>query len=180
MLVKIRCELCTQIIGQVESETVHEPLTGAQILSRDPDHGIPAPFHPSLGRLSFRCPYGPKDHQRGHIPFHREGMLWTEDRDWLKFGENYVRENQKTHQQKMQDRINRESIEDSFDRWRDSEEIKKDSKQALTCDYCGKEFNHRSSKSRHAKTCEANPNNVNPEKANRIVDVDMRLDAISS
>ena len=195
MIVRIRCELCTTIIGAIDTDTIQEPLTGAQILSADPAR-LPAPFHPTLDRLNLRCPMGPRDHQRGHMPFHRVGALWTEHRDWVEFGEPYEPDHLLTPEQRNQRAINNEMPEDageypnltpedpeSFDRWRDSEEIQiKTTRkihtvhhEPITCDFCGEPFKHRSSKSRHQKKCKENPaNGPDPTKVSGRID-DMRL-----
>ena len=184
MIIRIRCELCTTIIGAIDTDTIQEPLTGAQILSADPAR-VPAPFHPTLDRLNLRCPMGPRDHQRGHMPFHRVGALWTEHRDWVEFGEPYEPDHLLTPEQRNQRAINNEMPEDageypnhmpadpeSFDRWRDSTEIRPRKQETttewternkihITCDHCGQEFKHRSSKSRHQKKCKENPGRSN-------------------
>ena len=56
---KLRCEICTELIGTVHPELLALPLTSAMFGSPDAPHGYPPPFNPDLSWESFRCPFGP-------------------------------------------------------------------------------------------------------------------------
>lgn len=56
---KLKCEICTELIGTVHPELLALPLTSAMFGSPDAAHGVPPPFNPELTWESFRCPFGP-------------------------------------------------------------------------------------------------------------------------
>jgi len=56
---KLKCEICSEIIGSVIPEVLALPLTSAMFGSPDAPHGVPPPFNPELTWETFRCPFGP-------------------------------------------------------------------------------------------------------------------------
>ena len=67
MQTKVICQICKEIIAEINIETAHTPLSGAMFLSPDPGHGYPAPFNASHGWEDMRCPRG------GHRP-----LIWPD------------------------------------------------------------------------------------------------------
>lgn len=74
---KIRCEICQELIGTVDPLLISHPYTGKDFFSIDPAHDIPAPFHPILTWEHMRCPYGP------HRPFVSPDRLLLESGEYL-------------------------------------------------------------------------------------------------
>ena len=56
---KLKCEICSEIIGSVIPEVLALPLTSAMFGSPDAPHGVPPPFNPELTWEMFRCAFGP-------------------------------------------------------------------------------------------------------------------------
>jgi hypothetical protein len=54
--VRIRCEMCQEIIATIDRNTIEAPIFGSMFESPDTAHGIPAPFHESLEWEAMRCP----------------------------------------------------------------------------------------------------------------------------
>ena len=74
MKVKVKCDICFEIIGTIDTDTIKLPLKASMFLSPDPWHGFDPPFLPGQVWEDFRCPYG-----RVHRPFIVENRLWLED-----------------------------------------------------------------------------------------------------
>lgn len=158
MIQPIICEVCRGRIGAVETDTLIMPLTAKQILSSDPDRNLPPPFHESLQPHQFRCPFG-KYGDAGHNPFITEGELLTDI--WNKKTKDFVRIRIGEPFRLVTDMasMNQELIDQLQSDFESTPGPKKrgpkkaPGNKNLTCDHCGKEFAHRSSKSRHMKTC---------------------------
>lgn len=58
MILKLICEICGEVIADVDKDKLSFPLNGSMFISPDILHGVPDPFHPSLTWEDFRCPYG--------------------------------------------------------------------------------------------------------------------------
>ena len=56
---KLKCEICSEIIGTVIPELLALPLASAMFGSPDAPHGVPPPFNPELTWEMFRCAFGP-------------------------------------------------------------------------------------------------------------------------
>lgn len=56
---KLKCEICSELIGTVNADLLALPLTSAMFGSPDAPHGVPPPFNPELTWIFFRCPFGP-------------------------------------------------------------------------------------------------------------------------
>jgi len=72
-MVKIRCEICSEIIARVDPAALLLPLMGSMFYSPDPVHGFDPPFPESLEWEDMRCPYGP------HRPFIEQNRVITAD-----------------------------------------------------------------------------------------------------
>jgi len=62
------CEICDlesrdHPIAAFDLKDITYPISGGMFLSPDPEHELPAPFHPSLGWQDMKCPYC------GQVPF---------------------------------------------------------------------------------------------------------------
>jgi hypothetical protein len=57
MQLQVKCEICQEIIGAINTGIVRYPLTGNMFLSKDMLHGFPPPFPGDVGWEDFRCPY---------------------------------------------------------------------------------------------------------------------------
>lgn len=57
MQLQVKCEICQEIIGNIDTGIVRYPLTGNMFLSKDPWHGVPPPFPGDVRWEDFRCPY---------------------------------------------------------------------------------------------------------------------------
>jgi hypothetical protein len=53
---KIKCDICDEIIATADTEDLFQPITGAMFKSPDSFHGMDAPFHLSLTWETMRCP----------------------------------------------------------------------------------------------------------------------------
>jgi hypothetical protein len=73
-VVKIKCEICQEIIGTADLDTLRRPMTGAMFGTHDPWHGVPPPFDPSLSWEDLRCPQGGQ-----HRPFLTQDHVLTAD-----------------------------------------------------------------------------------------------------
>lgn len=73
MKVKVRCDVCMEVIGILDTETIKLPLMAEMFESPDLWHGFDPPFFPGQTYEHFRCPYG-----RGHRPFNEEHLIKTE------------------------------------------------------------------------------------------------------
>lgn len=74
---KVRCEICNELIGTVDTLLIEAPFTGKDFGSIDPAHGVPQPFHNILTWVDMRCPYGP------HRPFLSPNRLLLEGGQYL-------------------------------------------------------------------------------------------------
>jgi hypothetical protein len=54
--VRIRCEICQEIIATIDRNTIEAPIEGWMFESPDFIHQIPDPFHHSLTWETMRCP----------------------------------------------------------------------------------------------------------------------------
>jgi hypothetical protein len=52
----VRCEICKEIIAELDIANTHLPIKGSMFLSADPHHGRPAPFYSDHDWLLIRCP----------------------------------------------------------------------------------------------------------------------------
>lgn len=77
---KLKCELCSEYIGEVDEKTLRLPLVSEMFGSPDPAHGLPAPFNPGLSWEYFHCPCGP------HNPIILPDRILT-DEGYVKVGE---------------------------------------------------------------------------------------------
>lgn len=77
---KVRCEICNELIGTVDTLLIEAPFTGKDFGSIDPAHGVPQPFHNILTWVDMRCPYGP------HRPFVSPDRILLEGGDYLELG----------------------------------------------------------------------------------------------
>jgi len=172
MILRVLCDSCKEIVGAINTETIHYPITGDQILSPNPEHGVPPQFHASLTQNEFRCPFGPRDHQAGHRPFIYEGKFKTEFGDYFEVGKPYKSRNS------IQAR-NQSVIDEMFPKTDEKEPqkeqyyfeanlksgdrkgylLKPEEKPKFTCQYCGKEYAHQPSRSRHEKKCKKKSRN---------------------
>ena len=74
--IKIRCEICQEIIALADTDTLRRPMMGNMFKSPDAWHGVSDPFPPSQEWEAMKCPYGLQ-----HRPF------TTEDHVMLDTGE---------------------------------------------------------------------------------------------
>ena len=52
----VKCEICQEIIAELDIANTHMPIKGSMFLSADVHHGRPAPFYPEHDWLLIRCP----------------------------------------------------------------------------------------------------------------------------
>ena len=82
---QLLCEICREYIGRFDTEEVEEPIRAAMFTSKDPRHGMPAPFRSeSLGWEDMRCPYC------NNRPFFARGFLLTERGHWSIEGKEFM------------------------------------------------------------------------------------------
>lgn len=74
---KVRCEICQELIGVIDPLLIAYPYTGKDFQSVDPAHGVPPPFHASLDWEFMRCPYG------NHRPWTLPDRLLLETGEYL-------------------------------------------------------------------------------------------------
>lgn len=61
---KVRCELCTEIVATIDTETLKQPINGSMFKSHMAENGLDDPWPPQLTWEHLWCPYGGK-----HRPF---------------------------------------------------------------------------------------------------------------
>jgi hypothetical protein len=59
MILKAKCEICSEIYATIDTDKLTVPLMGAMFMSPDQSHGVPNPFPPENDFTFLRCPYGP-------------------------------------------------------------------------------------------------------------------------
>jgi len=55
--VRVRCEICQEVIGTIDRNTIEAPIMGRMFTSADPFHGFSAPFPDELEWEAMRCPH---------------------------------------------------------------------------------------------------------------------------
>ena len=55
--VRVRCEICQEVIATIGRNTIEAPIAGWMFESPDPFHDFPKPFDDSLDWEAMRCPH---------------------------------------------------------------------------------------------------------------------------
>jgi hypothetical protein len=70
MILKVVCEICGEVIAEVDTGFLSFPMTGAMFKSPDTHHQVPDPFDSRQTWEDFRCPFG-----RSHRPMIKPNAL---------------------------------------------------------------------------------------------------------
>lgn len=156
MKIKIFCDICKQHIAYADTEKLADPITPEMFESTMAERGLPPPFPSGIDWLDMRCPFGP--YGESHRPFlYRDSFLTgiTAEKGKrvevrFKIGDPEPIDWDALPLQEANDL----RMRDFFPPEAEPPLPIEPQEKPFVCE-CGQEYAHRSSLSRHKKTCPA-------------------------